>query len=43
MVLARVAAVWCPLLGWTIGTGVGAVDTIAMSPAVVVVGDMRNS
>ena len=27
----------------TSGTGVGAVDTIAMSPAVVGVGDMRNS
>jgi hypothetical protein len=36
-VLEQVAAVWCPSLGWgqASGTGVGTVDTIAMSPAVV--------
>jgi hypothetical protein len=42
MVLEQVAAVWCPSLGWgqASGTGVGTVDTIAMSPAVVGVGDI---
>jgi len=45
--MVRVGASGCRLVSFvgagTSGTGVGAVDTIAMSPAVVGVGDMRNS